>query len=137
MTIHPEPQIAIPDSQIAVSHDSSLVLNYTTCSSYEMQINQNEPVENEDISSQSNVAVDVRKDEEGNFFLIKDFLAPIYLGASSILFGINRQNLNEDYSHFSLFTKYPDHAIYHYKKILVLIVRNTTFIFSVSYIYYI
>lgn len=64
MTIHPEPQIVVPDSKIPFSDDnSSLVLNYSQHSSFNPEICQNQPVENSDIST--NVAVDIRQDVEG------------------------------------------------------------------------
>ena len=68
MTIHPDAQIVVPDTQIAMSDaGSSLVLNYSPRSNFNVEISHNEPVENSDISA--NVAVDIRRDVEGITFL--------------------------------------------------------------------
>ena len=64
MTIHPDAQIVVPDTQIPMSDgSSSLVLNYSTNPPFNTEISQNQPVENSDISA--NVSVDIRQDVEG------------------------------------------------------------------------
>lgn len=86
MTIHPEAQIVAPDTQIAMSDgSSSLVLNYSTHSSFNTEISQNQPVENSDISP--NVAVDIRRDVEGMTVILKSLKTTFSNCTVSDLFG--------------------------------------------------